>query len=113
MKEKNKYDKFVLKALDLGNPKAHTPVFNNLPKFRTILSAINTSEYNITRTSYSLLIMHLLKDSFNFAQETITYDSSLYMANLDVETLFISISLNATINNRVSDVHNENLYNRK
>ena len=54
-----------------------------------------------------------ITDSFNFAKEITTYDSSLYMASLDVETLFTNIPLNETINNFVSDLHNKNLYNRK
>ena len=48
-----------------------------------------------------------IKDSFNFAKE-IRYDSSLYMATLDVESLFTNIPLNEIINNCVSDLHNKN-----
>ena len=40
-------------------------------------------------------------------------DSSLYMASLDVESLFTNIPLNETINNCVSDLHNTNLWNEK
>ena len=43
-----------------------------------------------------------VKDSFSFAKDIITYDSSLYMASLDVESLFTNIPLNETINNCVS-----------
>ena len=42
-----------------------------------------------------------------------TYDSSFYMASLDVESLFTNIPLNKTINNCVNDLHNKNLYNGK
>ena len=42
-----------------------------------------------------------------------TYDSSLYMASLDVEFLFTIIPLNDTINNCVSDLPNKDLYNGK
>ena len=35
------------------------------------------------------------------------------MASLDVEFLFTNIPLNETVNNRVSDLHNKNLYNEK
>ena len=48
----------------------------------------------------------------NFAKEITTYDSSLYMTSLDVESLFTNIPLNETINS-VSDIHNKNLYNEK
>ena len=54
-----------------------------------------------------------IKDSFSFAKDITTYDSSLYMASLDVESLFTNIPLNETINNCVSDLHNKNLYNGK
>ena len=34
-----------------------------------------------------------IKDSFNFAKEATTYVSSLYMASLEVESLFSNIPL--------------------
>ena len=52
-----------------------------------------------------------VKDSFSFAKDITTYDSSLYMASLDLESLFTKIPLNETINNCVSDLHNQNFYN--
>ena len=59
--------------------------------------------------------MNLLtvKDSFSFAKEITKYDSSLFMASLDVESLFTNIPLKETINNCVSDLRNKNLYNAK
>ena len=54
-----------------------------------------------------------IKDSFNFAKKITTFDISLYMASLDVESLFTNILLNETINNCVSDLHNKSLYNGK
>ena len=44
-----------------------------------------------------------VNDSFSFAKEIAKYDSSLFMASLDVESQF----------NCVSELHNKNLYNRK
>ena len=32
-----------------GNPKVHKPVVDNMPKFRPILSAINTPGYNLAK----------------------------------------------------------------
>ena len=52
-----------------------------------------------------------IKDSFNFAKK-ITY-SVLYIASLDVESLFTNISLNETIDNFVKGLHNKNLCNGK
>lgn len=40
------------------------------------------------------------------------YESSLYMASLDSESLFTNIPLNETMNNCVSDLNNKNHYNR-
>ena len=54
-----------------------------------------------------------VKDSFSFAKEITKYDSSLFMASLDVESLFTNIPFKETINNCVSDLHNKNLDNRK
>ena len=95
--------------------KIHKPVLNNLPKFRPILSAINTPGYNIAKCLIPILelLTHnkfTIKDSFNFAKEITTYDSSLYIASLDVESLFTNIQLNEMINNCVSDLHNKHLY---
>ena len=38
-----------------GNPKAHKPVADNMPKFRPILSAINTPGYNLAKFLRSVL----------------------------------------------------------
>ena len=101
-----------------GNPKAHKPVVDNMPKFRPILSAINTPGYNLAKFLKPILepLTHnefTVKDSFSFAKEITKYDSSLFMASLDVESLFINIPLKETINICVSDLHNKNLYNGK
>ena len=54
-----------------------------------------------------------VKVSFTIAKEITNYDSSLFMASLDVESLFTNIRLKETINNCVSDLHNKNLHNGK
>ena len=119
---KDEYDKSCPKGsrprILYGNPKIHKPVVDNLPKFRPITSAINTPAYNLGTFLITILepLTHnefTIKDSFSFAKDIITYDSSLYMASLDVESLFTNIPLNETINNCVSDLHNKNLYNGK
>ena len=89
-----------------------------MPKFRPILSAVNTPEYNIAKFSIPILepLTHnefTVKDSFTFAKEIATYDKLLHMAILDAESLFTNIPLNETINNCVSDLHNKTLYNTK
>ena len=106
--DKDKYDKIWPKdsrpEILYDNPKIHKSVVNNLPKFRPILSAINIPEYNIAKFLIPTLepLTHnefTIKDSFNFSKEITTYDSSLCIASLDVESVFTNIPLNKTINN--------------
>ena len=80
--------------------------------------AINTPGYNLVKLLIPILelLTHnelTIKDSYSFAKDITAYDDSLYMASLDVESLFTNIPLNETINNCVSDLHNKNLYNGK
>ena len=89
-----------------------------MPKFRPILSAINTPGYNLAKFLIPILepLTHnefTIKDSFSFAKDITTYVSSWLMASLDIESLVIKTPLNETINNCVSDLHNKNLYNGK
>ena len=98
-----------------SNPKVHKPVVDNMPKFRPILSALNTPEYNLEKFLIPILEPvtqneFTVKDSFTFAKEITKYDSSLFMASLDVESLF---PLKETINNCVNDLHNKHLCNGK
>ena len=65
-----------------------------------ILQLLTHNEFNI-------------KNFFSFTIEITTYDSLFYMFSLDVESLFTNILLNKTINNFVSDVHNEHIFNGK
>ena len=112
------YPKYSRPGIIYGNPKIHKPVVDNLPKFRPIMSAINTPAYNLAKFLIPILepFIHnefTVKDSFSFAKDIITYDSSLYMASFDFESIFTNIPLNETVNICVSDLDNENLYNRK
>ena len=119
---KDEYEKICPKGSRPGilysNPKTHKPVVDNLPKFRPILAAKNTSGYNLAKFLIPIPVplTHdelTIKNSVGFAKDITTFDSSLYMASLDVESLFTNIPLNETINNCVSDLHNKNLYNGK
>ena len=56
-------------------------------------------------------IAFTIKDCFSFSKEITKYDSLLYMASLNVESLFANIPLNKAINNCASDLHNKNLCN--
>ena len=81
-----------------SNPKAHKPVVDNVPKFRPILSSINTPRYNLAKFLTPVLepLTHkkfTVKDSFSFTKKITNYYSSLFMTSLDVESLFTSIIL--------------------
>ena len=85
-----------------------------MPKFRPILSAVNTPGYDLAK--FLIPILELLtqnefsvKDFFRFAKEITKYDSSIFMASLDVESLFTNIPLKETINNCFSDLHNKSI----
>ena len=77
-----------------GNPKVHKTVVNNTPKFRPILSAINTPTYLLAK--YLNPILSPLTAN-GFAEEVVNYDYNLYMARLDAESLFTNIPLEHTV----------------
>ena len=92
-----------------GNPKVHKTVVNNTPKFRPILSAINTPTYLLAKYLNPILSPlttneFTVKNSFDFAEEVVNYDHNLYMASLDVESLFTNIPLEETIKNCDNDL---------
>ena len=75
------------------NRKVHKTVVNNTPKFRPILSAINTPTYSLAKYLNPILSPRTTngftaKNSFDFAEEVANYDHNLYMAILDLESLF-------------------------
>ena len=85
-----------------------------MPKFKPILSAINTPGYNLAKFLIPTLEPltqneFMVKDSFSFAKEIRNYDSSLFMASLDVGSLFTNIPLKETINRYFWDLHNGKL----
>ncbi|XP_057290203.1 uncharacterized protein LOC130612883 [Hydractinia symbiolongicarpus] len=85
-----------------GLCKVHKKCINGCPPFRPILSAIGIPVYklakffvpvlsNVTKNEYTV------HDSFSFAEDIIQQDGSLYMASLDIDSLFTNIPLNETI----------------
>ena len=54
-----------------------------------------------------------MKNCFDFVEEVVNYDHNLYMASLDVESLFINITVEETSKNSVSDLFSNNLYSGK
>ena len=53
------------------------------------------------------------KNSFDFAEEVVNYDHNLYMASMDVESLFTNIPLTETIRNCVNDLSSNNFCSGK
>ena len=101
-----------------GNPKVHKTVVNSTSKFRPILSAINTPTYSLAKYLNPILPPltineFTVKKSFDFAEEVVSYDNKLYMASLDVESLFTNIPLEETIKNGVNDLFSNNFYSGK
>ena len=54
-----------------------------------------------------------MKNSFDFAEEVVSYDYNLYMTSLNVELLFTNISLEETIKICVNDLFSNNFYSGK
>ena len=101
-----------------GNPKVHKTVVNNTPKFRPILSAINTPTYSLAKYLNPILSPlttneFTVKNSFDFAEEVVNYDHNLYMASLYIKSLFTNIPLKETIKNCVDDLFCHNFYSIK
>ena len=79
-----------------GLPKVHKIVIDNIPKFRPILSGIGTPVYKLAKCLVPILSPLTVKDytaknSFSFAKEVANFDHNLFMASLDVESLFTSM----------------------
>ena len=86
-----------------GLAKVHKALVNNLPVPRPILSAIGTPTYKLSKFLLPLMTPistndYTVSDSFEFARQVLDYDSSLFMASLDVKSLFTNIPLDETIN---------------
>ena len=74
-----------------------------VPLFWPILSAIKTPSYDIAKQLVPILEpittnQFTIINSFEFTKEVIEQDSGLFMASLDVESLFTNIPLEETIN---------------
>ena len=54
-----------------------------------------------------------VKISFHFVEEVVISDHNLYMAHLDVDSLFTNIPLEETIKNSVIDLFSNNFYSGK
>ena len=96
-------------------PKVHKVVIDNTAKFQPILSAVNTPVYELSQLLVSILsplivIHYTVKDSFTFAKEVINFDHNIFMASLDVESLFTNLPVDETIKNADGDLFSNNMY---
>ena len=85
-----------------GLSKIHKPLVNSFPKLRPILSAINTGTYKWAKLFVPLLKPftsnnYTVKDSFDFAKDISQQSSKLFMASLDVDSVFTNVPLDETI----------------
>ena len=101
-----------------GQLKVYKTVINNTPQFRPILSAINTPVYKLAKylvPIFSPLTVndYTVKDSFTFAKEVINVEHNLFMASLDVESLFTNIPIDESIKNAVDNLFSSNMYRGK
>ena len=97
-----------------GNPEVHKTVVNNTPTFRPILSATDAPTYLLAKYLNPILWTltaneFTVKNYFNFTEEIVNYNRKLYMASLDVESLFTNIP----IKNCVNDLFSYNFYSDK
>ena len=86
---------------------------NNCPPFRPILSAIDTPTYNIAKFLVPILKPlttkdFTLKDTFEFSRDILNQNPNLFMASLDVDSLFTNIPLDETINIIIDKLFSEN-----
>ena len=86
----------------------HKPLINGLPPCRLILSVIGSPTYKLAK--YLVLVLSdirqnefTIKDSFTFADESLTQNSDLHVASLDV-VFFTNIPLDETTDNCIKKV---------
>ena len=105
--DKKSYDKLCPVGSHLGIlyglAKVHKQFIGNCPPFRPILSAIGIPTYNIAKFLVPILKPlatndYTLKDAFKFSRDILNQNPNLFMASLDVDSLFTNIPLDETIN---------------
>ena len=110
---KSLYPQGSQQGIMYGSPKIHKPLVNGFPKLSPILSALNTGTYKWAKLFVPLL-RHLtsneftLKVSFEFAKIICEQDTGLFMASLDVDSLFTNVPLEETINIDVYELFKSN-----
>ena len=96
-----------------GLAKIHKKVVDGCPPFRPILSAIGTPTYKLAKFFVPILNSitsneYTIKDSFDFSSDILEQNANLYMASLDIDSLFTNLPLDETI-----DICIENIFQNK
>ena len=97
-----------------GLSKVHKPLVNGIPKVRPILSALNTSTYKwakffVPHLKFLTVNDYTVLGSFTFCQDIQNQNSSLFMASLDVDSLFTNVPLDETIDIIMNKLRNNNV----
>ena len=85
-----------------GLCKVHKQLVDNCPPFRPTMSAIKTPTYKLAKFLFPVLEpittnVYAIRNNFEFSKEIADQDPGLFMASLDVGSLFTNISLEETI----------------
>ena len=103
-KEMRKFVKLVgtRPGIMYGNCKLHKQQVDGCPPFRSILSALQTSTYNVAKFLVPILNPltkneYTVEDLFQFAEEICEQGSTLSMGSLDLDSLFTNIPFDETI----------------
>ena len=85
-----------------GPFKVHKQLVDKCTPFRSIMSAIKTPTHNLAKFLVPLLEsittnIYTVKNSFEFSKEIADQDPGLFMASLDVESVFTNIPLEEAI----------------
>ena len=86
-----------------GLAKVHKQLIINSRPFRPILSAIGTPTYNIAKFLVAILKPvttndYMLKETFELSNDILNQNPNIFMASLDIDSLFTNIPLDETIN---------------
>ena len=93
-----------------GLAKIYKALKDAMPSFRSFLSAIGTPAYKLAKFCDQLLKPlisneYIIKDSFSFAKEVLEFDTSLFMARFDINSLFANIPPTKTLNFCVQNLY--------
>ena len=101
-----------------GLGKVHKETKNGLPPLHPILSAIGMPTQKLSKFLLPFLTLltqneYTVTDSFHFAEEICKQDPNLYMASLDVDSLFTNIPLDEAIDICIYNLYRDDEHNPK